>query len=70
MTGSDLFSWREEADAAAAADAAKAARAQAELKVRFAPRGTKVEREALLRAATLNALRADIALERAKAGRP
>ena len=69
MTGSDLFTWREEADAAAAVAAAKAARAEAERRVRFAPRGTKVEREATLRAATLNALRADIALERAKAGR-
>ena len=66
MSGSDLFTWREEADAAAAVAAAKAARAEAERKMRFAPRGTKVEREAGLRAATLDALRADLALQRAK----
>lgn len=69
MTGADLFSWREEAAAAAAAAAAEAARIQAERRARFAPRGTKVAREAAFRAATLDALRAEVALARLKDGR-
>jgi hypothetical protein len=66
--GADLFSWRDEADAAAAAAAAEAARGQAERRARFAPRGTKVHREAVLRAATHDALRAEVALSRLKDG--
>ena len=68
MAGSDLFSWREEADAAAAVAAAKRARAEAERRAHYAPKGTKAEREAQLRTATIEALKADLALERVKRG--
>lgn len=56
MTKADLFTWREEADAAAQVVAAEAARAAAEQKARFAPKGTKQQREAHLRAATIASL--------------
>lgn len=68
MAGSDLFSWREEADAAAAVLAAEAARAKAEERAHYAPRGTKAEREAQLRAATIASLHACIALTKASQG--
>lgn len=58
----DLFTWREEADAAAKVAAAEAARAAAQRKAAFAPIGTKREREARLQAATVEALRAEVAL--------
>lgn len=70
MSGSDLFSWREEADAAAAVAAAEGARAEAERRAHYAPRGTKAQREAQLRAATIEALRAEVALDRVKRGQP
>ncbi|MCX7586562.1 hypothetical protein [Phenylobacterium sp. 58.2.17] len=65
MAGADLFAWREEADAAAAVAAAEEARALAERRAHYAPKGTKAQREAALRAATLASLQACIALSRA-----
>lgn len=68
MAKADLFTWREEADAAAEVVAAEAARAAAEQKARFAPKGTKQQRDAQLRAATIASLRACAELVKARQG--
>lgn len=68
MAGLDLFAWREEADAAAAVAAAEEARALAERRAHYAPRGTKAQREAAHRAATLAALQACVELAKSREG--
>lgn len=68
MAKADLFTWREEADATAQVAAAEALRAAAEQKARFAPKGTKQQREAQLRAATIASLQACADLVRARQG--
>lgn len=71
MCPADLFTWREEADAAKAVAAAEAARAAAERKARIAPHGEVRNRRARLEAATLAALQAEVRLERLRQeGRP
>ncbi|WP_374569665.1 hypothetical protein [Phenylobacterium sp.] len=64
MSPADLFTWREEADAAQAVAAAEALRALAERKRRVAPHGEVRNRQARLEAATAAALRAEVELER------
>ena len=68
MAKADLFTWREEADAAAQVVAAEEARAAAEQKARFAPKGTKQERDARLRAATIASLQACAQLAKVRQG--
>ncbi|CAN5611834.1 hypothetical protein BH10PSE5_BH10PSE5_01440 [soil metagenome] len=69
MSGPDLFGWSEEEDAQARVQAFKAARAQAADKVKVAPHGQVEARRQRLQALTLEALRADLALDRLKNGR-
>ena len=67
MSPADLFTWREEAEAAAKVAAAEAERAQAARSRRYAPHGEIRTRQARLEAATAEALRAEIALTRLRA---
>ncbi|MFN3513438.1 MAG: hypothetical protein ACK41C_10355 [Phenylobacterium sp.] len=68
MAPADLFSWREEAEAEARKAAAAEIRAQAAMKARVAPHGQVRARQDQLKAATLEALRAELALERVRKG--
>lgn len=71
MSAPDLFSWRDEAEAAKAVAAAESARLAAERKLRIAPHGEVRSRQARLQAATAEALKAEIRLERLqRGGRP
>ncbi|WP_331540385.1 hypothetical protein [Phenylobacterium sp.] len=68
---SDLFTWREEADAAKRVAQAEEARAAAERARRYAPHGEVRARQARLEAATRAALAAEVELARIQAaGRP
>jgi len=62
----DLFTWKDEQEALADVDAAHRARAEAARKLRCAPYGQIRQREAALRQATAEALRAEAYLDRVK----
>jgi hypothetical protein len=64
MSAQDLFTWRDEADAAARVVEAEEARVAAERAARFAPHGHVLERREKLRLATLAALAAELELKR------
>ncbi len=64
MSAEDLFSWREEADAAAVVAQAEEVRAQAQRALHYAPHGQVRTRQARLQAATAEALRAELELAR------
>lgn len=64
MSPADLFTWREEAEAAEKVAQAEALRAHAERSCRYAPHGQIRARRARLQAATAEALAAEIALQR------
>ncbi|NBB17024.1 hypothetical protein GVN21_16785 [Caulobacter sp. SLTY] len=66
-TGPDLFTVTALAEAERAAVAAEAARAEAQRKYRVAPHGELKARLSTLQEAAQEALRADIAWQRAKA---
>jgi hypothetical protein len=65
-SGPDLFAAVALAEAEAAAVAAEAKRATAQREFLYAPHGTRTEREQTLKDAAIEALRADIALAKAK----
>ncbi len=60
----DLFTWREEAEAAAEVAKAEEARALAERKLHCAPHGAVEARRRRLQAATMEALAAEVRLQR------
>ena len=62
--GADLFGWQAMEAAKAAVAQAHARRDQAARKVRCAPHGERRDRERLLQAATIEALRAEAHLKR------
>lgn len=64
MTPQDLFSWRDEADAAERAAQAEAARVEAQRAVLRAPHGKVQTRRAQLEEATRAALEAEVQLKR------
>lgn len=64
MSGADLFTWRDEADAAERVAELEAQRAAARRARSFAPHGQVRTREEKLQAATLDALRAEVELAR------
>jgi hypothetical protein len=64
MSAQDLFTWRDEADAAQRVAEAEEARAAALRKARCAPHGEVQNRRQRLQDATLQALAAEIALQR------
>ncbi len=64
MSAPDLFTWREEAEAAAAVREAEAVRAQAALKAKYPPHGSAQARRAELARATREALLAEVELQR------
>lgn len=68
MPRDDLFTWRDEDDAAAAVRAAEEARATAARKARVAPHGAVQARRDRLREATHQALLAEVALARVQRG--
>jgi hypothetical protein len=68
--GSDLFNWREEADAAERVAQAEAERAAAERARRYAPHGKVRTRQARLEAATMAALQAELRLARIQGEQP
>lgn len=71
MTPADLFTWREEVEAAQRVAQAEAERASAERSCRYAPHGQVRARQARLQAATAEALAAEIRLARLRAeGQP
>jgi len=71
MTMTDLFTWRDEADAAERVAQAEAERQAAERARRYAPHGEVGRRQAKLQAATLAALQAEVELARVqRSGRP
>lgn len=68
MSAPDLFGWSEAEETQQRLQALHAARAVAARKVRVAPRGQVQARHGALQAATVEALRAELALARLKAG--
>jgi hypothetical protein len=60
----DLFTWRDEADAAECVAQAEAARQAAERARRYAPHGEVGRRQRRLEEATITALRAELELIR------
>jgi hypothetical protein len=66
----DLFAWRAERDARAAVETAIAARAEAERRYRYAPRGEVLNRLSAFQAATEDVLRAQWALRQVTGGYP
>ncbi len=71
IMAADLFTWREEAEAAKRAQEAEEARAAALRRYRIAPRGAVRTREARLAEATRHALEAEVRLAQLQAqGRP
>lgn len=64
MSAHDLFSWQDEAEAAAQVEKAEEARALAARKARYSPHGEIGARRAKLIAATHEALAAELELER------
>lgn len=64
MTPGDLFTWRDEAEAAKAVEAAEAERAAALRKAKVAPHGQVETRRQRLQAATQAALAAEVARDR------
>lgn len=68
MTGADLFTWRDEVEAAAHVRAAEEARAAAERAARFAPHGQVQARRERLKEATAAALRAEVELNKIREG--
>lgn len=70
MTPGDLFTWRDEAEAARAVEAAEAARLAAERKARYAPHGQVQTRRQRLQEATAAALAAEVELTRIRRDLP
>lgn len=70
MSAQDLFAWRDEVDAAAAVAQAEAERAEAERAAHYAPHGKVLNRRARLQAATHEALRRELALQRLQEQKP
>lgn len=66
MRGADLFAWEAMRAAEQAVAAAHARQVQAQRRVLCAPHGTRREREAALRRATIAALSAEAALAEAR----
>ena len=66
MARADLFGWQELKAAQDAVAQAHANRSEARRRARACPHGTKRDREEALKAATLTALRAELALASAQ----
>ncbi len=64
----DLFQWSEEEDARRAAAQAEAERMAALRRAHYAPHGKIGERRKAAQAATLDALKAEVALDKVRGG--